>query len=68
MVSFKVGLDGTFVTPGKVIRIADKLRAGIRIGGRIVEYFSDGTPLETTVTDESGNPLTDESNVQITTE
>lgn len=67
-VSFKVGLDGTFVRLGKVIRVADMTRAGIRIGGRIVEYFSDGTPLETAVTDESGNPLTDESNVQITTE
>ena len=68
VVSFKVGLDGTFVTPGKVVRVADKMRAGIRIGGRIVEYFSDDTPVGTSVTDESSAPLTDESSVQITTE
>lgn len=35
-VNFGVGLDGTFVAPGRVIEIADPLRAGERMGGRIL--------------------------------
>lgn len=35
-VTFSVGLEGTIVAPGKVIRIADPLRAGVRMGGRLV--------------------------------
>ena len=35
-VGFSVGLDGTLVAPGKIILVADSLRAGKRIGGRIV--------------------------------
>lgn len=34
-VAFGVGLDGTVVAPGKIINIADPLRAGERRGGRI---------------------------------
>lgn len=34
-VTFSVGLDGTLVAPGSVIRVADNLLAGKRIGGRI---------------------------------
>ena len=34
-VVFSVGLDGTVVAPGKIIEIADPLRAGRRTGGRI---------------------------------
>lgn len=34
-VAFGVGLDGTVVAPGKIINIADPLRAGQRRGGRI---------------------------------
>jgi predicted phage tail protein len=35
-VAFDVGMDGTIVAPGKVVYIADPLRAGERRGGRIV--------------------------------
>jgi len=35
MVSFSVGIDGTFPIPGRVILVADPLRAGRRNGGRI---------------------------------
>lgn len=35
-VAFSVGIDGTFAVPGQIIRVADKYRAGRRIGGRIV--------------------------------
>lgn len=34
-VSFEVGLDGTLVAPGKIIRIADQDHAGRRLGGRL---------------------------------
>lgn len=34
-VAFGVGLDGTIAAPGKIINIADPLRAGRRTGGRI---------------------------------
>lgn len=34
-VTFGVGLDGTVVAPGKIVNIADPLRAGERRGGRI---------------------------------
>lgn len=34
-VTFSVGLDGSIAAPGQLIMIADELRAGRRIGGRI---------------------------------
>jgi predicted phage tail protein len=34
-VTFSVGLDGTLVAPGKLIAIADPLKAGFRSGGRV---------------------------------
>lgn len=34
-VVFGVGLDGTVIAPGKLVNIADPLRAGVRRGGRI---------------------------------
>lgn len=34
-VTFGVGLDGTLVAPGKIVAIADPLKAGRRMGGRI---------------------------------
>ncbi len=34
-VAFSVGLDGTLCAPGQIIRVADNLLAGRRIGGRI---------------------------------
>lgn len=35
LVNFAVGLDGTLAAPGQIIRVADPLRAGRRIGGRV---------------------------------
>jgi predicted phage tail protein len=34
-VTFDVGLDGCIPQPGQVVRIADKMRSGPRIGGRV---------------------------------
>jgi len=33
--SWTVGIDGTFAVPGQIVRLADKYRAGRRIGGRV---------------------------------
>lgn len=45
-VSFSVGLDGLRCAPGKIINIADKLRAGKRVGGRIVSATSNTVTLD----------------------
>jgi hypothetical protein len=45
-VAFGVGLDGTFVPPGSIIRVADPARAGRRIGGRIRSYTVVGLGAE----------------------
>lgn len=45
-VSFSVGLDGLRCAPGKIINIADKLRAGKRVGGRIVSATSHSVVLD----------------------
>jgi len=35
VVAFKTGIEGSYITPGDVIKIADQYRAGTRLGGRI---------------------------------
>ncbi len=45
-VSFSVGLEGTIVQPGRLVRIADPVRAGRRLGGRIADSGSIGTDTE----------------------
>jgi predicted phage tail protein len=35
-VSFKAGLDGLAVAPGEVIQTSDPVRAGVRLGGRLL--------------------------------
>lgn len=69
-VTFKVGLDGTFVRLGKVIRIADMTRAGVRLGGRIKLYHTEPGPVlrvladeeqgRHALLDENGHPLFEE--------
>jgi len=47
--SFDVGMDGALAAPGKIIKIADRLRAGKRMGGRVsnpistTEFYADST-------------------------
>lgn len=48
-VTFAVGLDGTFVPPGSIIRICDPLRANRRIGGRVRAYTVVGAGAEIVV-------------------
>lgn len=40
-ITFTVGLDGVIPQPGSVVRIADRNRAGRRLGGRIAEAGED---------------------------
>ncbi|QIX17312.1 host specificity protein J [Burkholderia multivorans] len=42
-VTFSVGMDGTLAQPGQVIAVADPLRSGKRMGGRIRQVASSDT-------------------------
>ncbi|UMZ13305.1 host specificity protein J [Pseudomonas sp. MPFS] len=57
-VSFSVGLDGTLVRPGQVIRVADNDRAGRRIGGRLRSATLDALVLDADVKAFPGDTLT----------
>lgn len=41
MITFKVGLDSALVLPGQIVRIYDALKAGKRMGGRIISSTLD---------------------------
>lgn len=57
-VSFSVGLDGTLVAPGSVIRVADGLLAGKRIGGRIKSATATQIELDADLTAVPGDTIT----------
>lgn len=57
-VNFQVGLDGTLVAPGSVIRVADGLLAGKRIGGRIVGATASEITLDSELTAYPGDTIT----------
>ena len=38
--TFKVGLDGAILRPGQIVKVADRMRAGVRKGGRIASATS----------------------------
>jgi predicted phage tail protein len=48
-VSFKTGLDGLSVAPGEIIQTSDPVRAGERMGGRIVTATTDTITLDSDV-------------------
>jgi predicted phage tail protein len=41
IVTFRTGLEGALVRPGDVIQVADPSRAGLRLGGRILNATTD---------------------------
>lgn len=53
-VTFSVGMDGTLLSPGSIIRVADNLLAGRRIGGRIRSATIDTIVVDSAVT---ANPI-----------
>jgi len=57
-VSFSVGLDGTLCAPGQVIRVADNLLAGRRIGGRIKSATSSTIQIDAELGIQYGDELT----------
>ena len=57
-VSFSVGLDGTLCAPGQIIRIADNMRAGRRIGGRIRSATRSSIEIDAELGIQYGDELT----------
>jgi len=57
-VTFKVGLDGFFIPPGRVIKIQDPARAGERFGGRIKSATVNSIELDSEVEIEAGKDYT----------
>lgn len=57
-VNFTVGLDGTLVRPGKIVRIANNARAGRRIGGRLRSATANLLVLDADVTVYRGDTIT----------
>lgn len=57
-VSFRAGLDGTYLAPGSVIQTQDAARAGQRFGGRIVSAITTAITLDAPVTIEAGQTYT----------
>jgi predicted phage tail protein len=57
-VSFSVGLDGTLCAPGQVIRVADNLLAGRRIGGRIKSATGSTIQIDAELGIQYGDELT----------
>lgn len=53
-VSFKVGLDSAFVSPGDIVKIHDTSRAGKRMAGRLTAYTATSATLDSAVTLGSG--------------
>lgn len=49
-VSFKAGLDGALLYPGIVIESSDILRAGVRMGGRLVDASNSSIKLDKAMT------------------
>ena len=49
-VSFRVGLDGTLVQPGRLFQVADPHEAGERLGGRIHSATASAVTLDAPVT------------------
>ena len=57
-VTFRCGMDGTYVAPGDVIQTQDAARAGKRFGGRVVSATTTAVTLDAAVTIESGKTYT----------
>lgn len=49
-VSFRVGLDGLDLAPGDVFQTSDPVRAGVRMGGRLISATANTATLDAPVT------------------
>lgn len=57
-VSFRAGMDSTYLAPGSVIQTQDAARAGQRFGGRIVSATTTAVTIDSPVTIEAGQTYT----------
>lgn len=57
-VTFRTGLEGLSCAPGEIIQTSDPVRAGIRLGGRIVTATTTSLTLDATVAIEAGKTYT----------
>ena len=53
-VTFKCGLDGAYLYPGAIIQTSDPMRAGKRMGGRLVSGGINSLTLDSVFTPDSG--------------
>lgn len=58
VISFRTGLDGLSVAPGEIIQTTDPVRAGVRMGGRILSATTSSVVLDAEVTLEAGSVYT----------
>jgi predicted phage tail protein len=58
VITFKCGLDSSYVTPGSVIQTLDPARAGKRFGGRIVSATVNLIGIDAPITIEAGKTYT----------
>lgn len=57
-VTFRTGLDGLIVAPGEVIQTSDPVRAGARMGGRIITATTSIVTLDSSVTIDAAKSYT----------
>ena len=58
IVTFKTGLKGISVTPGKIIQTIDANKAGVRFGGRVIGYDGSAITIDKQVVIETGKTYT----------
>lgn len=58
VVTFRAGLDGLSVAPGEVIQTSDPVRAGVRMGGRLIAATASALTLDAAVAIEAGKSYT----------
>lgn len=58
LLSFKTGLKGAFLTPGRIIQTMDTNRVGTRFGGRVLSSTTTSVTIDSAVTIESGKTYT----------
>ncbi len=56
-VAFKTGLDGSPVRPGDIVKIADPVRGGFRLGGKVNAASQYSLTVDSPLIDQNGNPV-----------
>lgn len=58
VISFRAGLDGLAIAPGQIIQTTDPVRAGLRLGGRLISATTSSVVLDAAVTIEPATAYT----------